>query len=47
MRQINHAKRPSRESARILDEVYELRRECSDTFRESKDQVIRHDPIRP
>jgi hypothetical protein len=34
-----------RVSARILDKVYELGRKCSDTFREIKDQFIRHDPI--
>jgi hypothetical protein len=32
-------------SARILDKLYELGRKCSDTFREIKDQFIRHDPI--
>jgi hypothetical protein len=34
-----------RVSAHILDKVYELGRKCSDTFREIKDQFIRHDPI--
>jgi hypothetical protein len=34
-----------RVTARILDNVYALGRKCSDTFREIKDQFIRHDPI--
>ena len=34
-----------RVSACILDKVYELGRKCSDTFRDIKDQFIRHDPI--
>jgi len=31
--------------ARILDKVYALGRKCSGTFRDIKDQFIRHDPI--
>ncbi|ESQ15834.1 MAG: hypothetical protein N838_07505 [Thiohalocapsa sp. PB-PSB1] len=34
-----------RVTARILDKVYELGRKCSDTFREIRDQFIRHDPV--
>jgi hypothetical protein len=34
-----------RVSARILDKVYEVGRKCSDTFREIKDQFIRHDRL--
>ena len=30
-------------TARILDKVYEVGRKCSDTFRNIKDQFIRHD----
>jgi hypothetical protein len=32
-------------TARILDQVYDIGRKCSDTFRETKDQFIRHDPV--
>jgi hypothetical protein len=31
-------------TARILDTVYEIGRTCSNTFRDIKDQFIRHDP---
>jgi hypothetical protein len=31
--------------ARILDKVYEVGRKCSDSFRDIKDQFIRHDDI--
>jgi hypothetical protein len=31
--------------ARILDKVYEIGRKCSDTFRDIKDNFIRHDDI--
>jgi hypothetical protein len=34
-----------RVSARILDQVYEIGRKCSDTFRDIKDQFIRHDDV--
>ncbi len=35
-----------RVSARILDKLYEIGRKCSDTFRDVKDQFIRHDDVR-
>ena len=31
--------------ARILDKAYEVGRKCSDSFRDIKDQLIRHDDI--
>jgi hypothetical protein len=31
--------------ARLLDKVYEIGRKCSDTFRNIKDQFIRHDDV--
>jgi hypothetical protein len=34
-----------RVTARILDKVYEIGRKCSDTFRDIKDQFIRHDEV--
>jgi hypothetical protein len=34
-----------RVTARLLDKVYELGRKCSDSFREIKDQFIRHDDV--
>jgi hypothetical protein len=34
-----------RVTARLLDKAYELGRKCSDSFREIKDQFIRHDDI--
>jgi hypothetical protein len=33
-------------TARILDKVYDLGRKCSDTFRDIKDNFIRHDDVR-
>jgi hypothetical protein len=41
-----HTQTGLRVSARILDKVYEIGRACSETFRETKDQFIRHDPVR-
>ncbi len=35
-----------RGSARILDKLYEIGRKGSDTFRDVKDQFIRHDDAR-
>jgi hypothetical protein len=32
-------------TARILNKVYDIGRKCSDTFREIKDQFIRHDAV--
>ena len=32
-----------RVKARILDKVYDIGRKCSDTFRDIKDDFIRHD----
>jgi len=32
-------------TARILDKVYEVGRQCSDAFREIKDRFIRHDDM--
>ena len=34
-----------RVTARILDKAYEIGRKCSDTFRDIKDQFIRHDDV--
>jgi Rhodopirellula transposase DDE domain len=34
-----------RVTARILDKVYAIGRKCSDTFRDIKDQFIRHDAV--
>lgn len=31
--------------ARILDKIYDIGRKCSDTFRDIKDQFIRHDNV--
>jgi len=36
---------PRRGMARTLDQVYEIGRKCSDSFRSVKDQFIRHDPV--
>ena len=32
-------------TARILDKVYDIGRKCSDTFRDIKDNFIRHDDV--
>jgi hypothetical protein len=32
-------------TARILDKVYDIGRKCSDTFREIKDNFVRHDAV--
>jgi hypothetical protein len=34
-----------RVTARILDQAYDIGRKCSDTFRDIKDQFIRHDDV--
>jgi hypothetical protein len=34
-----------RVKARLLDKVYDIGRKCSDTFRDIKDQFIRHDDV--
>jgi hypothetical protein len=34
-----------RVQARLLDKVYEIGHKCSDTFRDIKDNFIRHDDI--
>ncbi|MFE8032932.1 ISAzo13-like element transposase-related protein [Thiohalocapsa marina] len=31
--------------AKILDQVYDIGRTCSDTYRKIKDQFIRHDAV--
>ena len=43
--QRTHTQTGLRVKARILDKVYDIGRKCSDTFRDIKDQFIRHDDI--
>jgi len=40
-----HTKTGLHVTARILDRVYDIGRKCSDTFREIKDNFIRHDAV--
>jgi hypothetical protein len=40
-----HTQTGLRVKARILDKIYDIGRKCSDTFRDIKDQFIRHDDI--
>ena len=43
--QRTHTQTDLRVKARILDKIYDIGRKCSDTFRDIKDQFIRHDDI--
>ena len=43
--QRTHTKTGLHVTARILDRVYDIGRKCSDTFREIKDNFIRHDAV--
>jgi hypothetical protein len=43
--QRTHTETGLRVTARLLHKVYDLGRKCSDTFRDTKDQFIRHDDI--